>query len=153
MDNYIGTKLIAAQPMTLGAYNKLRGWDLPKDEEANSKGYKVQYSDGYISWSPKNIFDKSYMKVTSNLGLKSNISISKEMVKDFIKETSISTVGNKTAVVTAILKNGFELVEASSCVDATNYNESVGAEMCLNKIQDRVQYLLGFLLQTAMHGI
>ena len=61
---YIGIKLLKAQPMTRGDYNKKRGWTIPKDENPKDEGYIVQYSDGYVSWSPKETFEKSYTEVT-----------------------------------------------------------------------------------------
>lgn len=70
MQQYIGTKLINAKPMTRLAYNQLRGWDLPADENGDDDGYLVEYKDGgkpnhpdyegYISWSPKEQFEKAY---------------------------------------------------------------------------------------------
>lgn len=70
MDMYIGTKLINAVPMNRLDYNVLRGWELPADEDPTDEGYLVEYLDGgaanhpdyagYISWSPKEVFEKSY---------------------------------------------------------------------------------------------
>lgn len=70
MKQYTGTKVINAEPMTLGEYNNFRGWNLPDNEDALSPGYLVEYTDGgkpnvegyhgYVSWSPKDVFDKSY---------------------------------------------------------------------------------------------
>ncbi len=67
---YIGTKTIDAIPMTRLAYNLLRGWTLPADENGEDAGYLVEYLDGgqanvkgftgYISWSPAEVFEKSY---------------------------------------------------------------------------------------------
>ena len=153
MDYYIGTKLIKAEPMNLGDYNKFKGWTIPTNENPEKKGYKVKYSDDYISWSPKEVFEKAYMKVDPNGNLKSDISISQQMVDDFIKETHVDTIGEKTTLVRVTLRNGFELVEASSCVDKTNYDEKIGAEICMKKIKDKIWFLLGFLLQTAKNGI
>lgn len=53
----------------------------------------------------------------------------------------------------AVLANGFELVESSSCVSEENYDKELGAEICMKKIRDKVWFLLGFLLQTAVNGI
>ena len=50
MNKYIGVKEINAKPMTLGEYNKLRGWP-----------NHLCYSN-YISWSPKNIFERAYRR-------------------------------------------------------------------------------------------
>lgn len=32
MKQYAGTKLIKAEPMTRGKYNKYRGWEIPKTD-------------------------------------------------------------------------------------------------------------------------
>lgn len=67
---YVGTKVVHAYPMTRGAYNDLRDWAVPEDEEATDEGYLVEYADsqtpnvegyaGYVSWSPKDVFERSY---------------------------------------------------------------------------------------------
>jgi hypothetical protein len=67
---YIGTKMIRAQPMTHAAYNEFRGWTLPENETDKGDGYLVEYLDGgkpnvsthagYVSWSPKDVFDAAY---------------------------------------------------------------------------------------------
>lgn len=90
----------------------------------------------------------------SGTGLRvSKPSISQEMVDNFILETWTQTAGEKTTIVRAMLRNGFELVEASSCVSPENYDEKLGREICMKKIKDRVWMLLGFLLQTAVNGV
>lgn len=75
MKKYIGTKQLKATPMTLGAYNEYRGWKQPENEDPNAEGYLVEYQDGgkpnderhegYISWSPKDVFERAY-KVAEN---------------------------------------------------------------------------------------
>ena len=75
------------------------------------------------------------------------------MVDDFIKETHASTLGDRTTLVRCVLVNGFEIIETSACVDPLNYNEYMGAEICMKKIKDKIWYLLGFLLHTAWRGI
>lgn len=64
-----------------------------------------------------------------------------------------ATVGYKTTMVRCVLRNGFEIIETSACVDAQNYDQKLGEEICMKKIKDKIWYLLGFLLQTAWHGI
>lgn len=63
MVNYIGIKKIKAEPMTRGDYNKFRGWNIPENENPNDNGYIVKYSDGYISWSPKSVFEEAYDEI------------------------------------------------------------------------------------------
>jgi len=143
MDKYIGVKLIEAEE----ADRSVCGADKP------DPGYRVRYPDGYESWSPKDVFEKAYLKVNPNPALRTGCSISKEMVQGFIKEVHTSTLGEKTTVVRVVLANGFEIVESSACVDPVIYSESLGRDICLGKIIDKVWFLLGFLLQTGVGGV
>lgn len=62
---FIGTKVLQAEPMTLGAYNLLRGWNIPADENPHREGYHVIYEDGYQSWSPEEAFESAYRGTTN----------------------------------------------------------------------------------------
>jgi len=72
MVQYIGTKIINALPMSRLDYNLFMGWSLPDDEDGSDEGYLVEYLDGgtpntkayrgYVSWSPKEQFNKAYNK-------------------------------------------------------------------------------------------
>lgn len=153
MQTYIGTKLVEAEP-AWRLNSKLYTWDaLPDSADHAEAGYRVRYPDGYESWSPKEVFEKAYLPLEHNQELKTDEpSISARMVEDFIRETWTETLGEKTTVVRVALRNGFEIVESSSCVSPENYDEAMGREICLEKIRDKVWMLLGFLLQTAVHG-
>lgn len=153
MNYYMGFKLIKAEPMTRGDYNEYRGWTIPADENPLDEGYIVRYSDDYVSWSPKDVFEKSYMEVQENPNLESKVSVGPKMVDDFIKEVHVSTLGEKTTLVRCVLVNGFEMIEASACVDPKNYSQEIGKEVCMKKIKDKIWSYLGFLLQTAYKGI
>jgi hypothetical protein len=157
---YIGTKMIQAEPMTREEFSEAKksalnqpgtlGHPLDPMEE----GYMVAYSDGYLSWSPKDVFDKSYLEVTVNPELKTKApSISQQMVDDFIDDVKVITLDGKTTVVRVLLKNGFTCVEASSCVSPENYDEAMGAKICMDRIKNQIWKLLGFLLQTAVGGV
>jgi len=78
--------------------------------------------------------------------------ITEPMVRDFIIRYHRQTVG-KTTIVTATLRNGFEITESSSCVDPANYDEALGQHVAMERIKEQVWHLLGFLLQTARTGI
>ena len=68
--NYIGTKKVVGTPMTRLDYNQLKGWELPVDENGADEGYLVEELDssslnhadflGYISWSPKDVFERNH---------------------------------------------------------------------------------------------
>ena len=74
MKKFIGVKIVLGKPMTLGEYNKYRGWVIPPNENPKMPGYLVEYPpdpsseknhtdhEGYISWSPKGAFDKAYRR-------------------------------------------------------------------------------------------
>lgn len=63
MEQYLGVKLIKGRPLKFSDYCIERslvkpdnGW-LPDRE-----GYYVEYPDGYISWSPKEVFEEAYRR-------------------------------------------------------------------------------------------
>lgn len=51
MTRYIGTKIIQAEPQVK---------NYGPTETHGQEGYKVVYSDGYTSWSPKEAFEEAY---------------------------------------------------------------------------------------------
>lgn len=53
MKHYIGTKIIQAEPK----------------ESGGEQGYRVVYSDGYESWSPKDVFEAAYVEMRDVSGL------------------------------------------------------------------------------------
>lgn len=73
---YEGTKRVHARPMNRGEYNAYRGWEVPADENPADDGYLVEYLDGgksnhpnhagYISWSPKDVFERSYKELPAS---------------------------------------------------------------------------------------
>ena len=68
--SYIGTKQVTAKPMNRLSYNNFKGWDLPADEDGSDEGYIVQYTGGYVSWSPEAQFHSAYRLTTGlNFGL------------------------------------------------------------------------------------
>lgn len=76
LEEFIGTKIICAKPMSRLDYNIFRGWELPTNENGSDEGYLVEYIDGgepntkeyrgYVSWSPKVQFENAY-KQSGNL--------------------------------------------------------------------------------------
>lgn len=155
MKTYIGTKIIEASPAIRKGGKVYDANELiPRSMEPVEEGYKVRYQDGYESFSPKDVFERFYLELTVNSELRTKKpSISQKMVDDFIVAKEVSTLGDKVTVVRATLRNGFELVESSACVSPENYDEKLGAEICMEKIKDKVWFLLGFLLQTGVNGL
>ena len=56
MKNYIGVKIVKAEP----------------EVKEGRSGYKVVYQDGYVSWSPKEVFEKAYRELDCEEFINSN---------------------------------------------------------------------------------
>lgn len=74
--NYIGTKLVEAEPARRYLMPEGTAIIVPYSREltameakrlqratAGEDGYKVRYADGYVSWSPKNVFEEAYRPI------------------------------------------------------------------------------------------
>jgi len=59
-EKYIGVKIIDAIEMSLVDAEAYLKRDLGVKEGTASEGYLVEYETGYESWSPKDIFEKTY---------------------------------------------------------------------------------------------
>ena len=147
MKNYVGIKHLKAKKMSRGEYTQYKDLGITVNENSADDGYLVKYSDNYESWSPKDVFEKAYMEVSENN------TITQKNVDEFIKNTEISTLSNKTTLVKITLVNGFEIIETSSCVDEKNYDEKIGSEICINRAKNKIWEYLGFVLQTGINGI
>jgi len=152
MDKFIGVKLVEAKPLSLGDYNLLKGWTIPENEDPETPGYLVRYGDGYVSWCPKAVFEKSNLPIQGTAN-----KIHPGDVETMISHCGVTSLGGedgmaKVTVVVCTLANGFTITESSSCVDPANYDEQVGYDICMDKIKDKVWFLLGFLLQSAVYG-
>ena len=72
---YVNTAKVLAHPMTRLVYNKLRGWELPEDENGADEGFLLEHLnsvttnhpdfDHYINWVPKEEFEANYAPVNN----------------------------------------------------------------------------------------
>ena len=79
MKKYVGTKKLKAIPMNKEEYCQYRQWEVSLNENPKEEGYLVEYLDGgkpnderhlgYISWSPKDVFEKTYKLIEKNNGV------------------------------------------------------------------------------------
>lgn len=68
LKSYIGTKVIIARPMSDSEFQitiKGKSAEEVKNQESQGDGYEVTYEDGYISWSPKGVFERCYREITN----------------------------------------------------------------------------------------
>lgn len=59
-------------------------------------------------------------------------------------------LGTKTTIVLLTLKNGFEVVGKSGCVNPANYNHEIGVKIARERAIDQLWFLEGYTLQNEM---
>lgn len=110
--------------------------------------------DGTTIDMKKEAFDKIALEIPPGIdGTLDTSKISLDMVNGFISGFASDKLGEKTAVVVATCRNGFEIVDTASPVDAKNYNHDLGVDLAKKRIVDKAFAFLGFLLQTARNGV
>lgn len=74
--------------------------------------------------------------------------VTKKQIDNILQnsEIKIETVYDKVTVVNCKLPNGFVITEASGAVDPTNYDEKIGAEICMERITNKLWELEGYAL-------
>ena len=144
---FMAVKMVGAGPLTRGAYDQWKGQDTPVPYKPDDDGYLVQYYGGYISWCPKQEFERF------NMPLSEYGSITSSDIEFMLGQVTVETREPKTTLVEVNMLTSFIDGETSHCVRTSDYNESIGAENALSKIRDRLWGHLGFMLQWAMNGL
>lgn len=83
-----------------------------------------------------------------------NNKVTIEDVQANMQDVLVRTVvefGKPCTYVTVRMLNGFTVRESTTCVDPSNYDEKIGAKICLEKIQDKIWMLLGYELQSKLN--
>ena len=121
--------------------------------ETNKYGVLFDYGKNCI-FVDIDTFKENFEKVVEKKPVEKKInSVTAEHVQYIMDnaEYEIFTTFDKCTVVSCKLPNGFVIVESSACVDAENYDEELGAEICFGKIVDKVWEMEGYKLQNEMH--
>lgn len=143
--NYIGIKLLEAEPMTKNEYNKNRDRNVPGDDQ---EGYLVKYSSDYQSWSPKDVFEAAYLPLGED-----NTRIMPEVIDSIIAEVTVGRVDPKTCLIHSVAVTGFSQYATAACVAPENYDEKIGVEIGMKEIKDKLWFAMGFVLQWAKYGL
>ncbi len=80
-------------------------------------------------------------------------SVTEADVEAAIENESYGTLGIKTTYCVLTLKNGFEIVGTSACVDAANYSLEIGREYAKKKAVEKVWEHLASILQQQLHVV
>lgn len=148
MSKFIGVKMIEAVEMTAGEA-RAKSYRVNQDCIDEICGYEVTYESGYKSWSPANVFEKAYYKLTDVDGN----TITDRDVKFFIKKIDNVKIGTKTTNTTLTCLTGFEVHGQASCVNPNDFDINVGANYAQIKAEDKIWEGLGFVLQWAKYGL
>lgn len=144
----IGIKMVELQPMR-ASMALSTGYKIG-NAHPDDMGYEVTYPDGYKSWTPKDVADNAYFPLSEN---NDGTKVLKEDVENFITDVEVMTVGEKTTVVNAHTRSGFDTVRHSSCVDPKNYSEELGKQYAMEEVVNSLWSHLGFVLQWAKYGL
>lgn len=128
---------------------KVEAWPQEKD----GAGYAVKYEDGYVSWSPKEVFEKAYFPIGDDA---SNELVTDEMVDHFVLSHRFETVVDETfkpkmTVCLLTLRNGVVLGHSTPCTGPEKTQDD--AETCLRLAKERVRQLLSFVLKWSKNGL
>lgn len=149
MKDYLGVKMIKAQPMTRGEWAVKKSEVNPEDRVDETPGYLVQYPDGYQSWSPAEAFESAYLELNDSTKITAG-----DLIRFLgIDPYAVDQLDEKTTLLRMVTRTGFVDYETSSCVDPINYNEEIGASICVDRLNTRLWDRLGFVLQWAKHGL
>lgn len=80
--------------------------------------------------------------------------VTQEHISDMLNrsEVEVRTVFGKCTIVSVKLPNGFVITESSACVDPANYNEKLGASICMDRIESKLWELEGYRLQCELYN-
>ena len=151
MSKFIGVKMVEAVPMTAVEANK-NHYRVGKDGNIitpQAGDYEVTYEDGYKSWCPKDVFERSYYQIQDNNGE----GLYRNDVEGFIDTVESIKIGTKTTNTTITCLTGYEVNAQSSCVKPENYNIEIGEQIAKPKAVDTIWSHLGFVLQWARNGL
>lgn len=147
----IEIKMVDYQPMTKGEA-KEQGYFKSNDDQdlvSKEKGYVITHPDGYMSWSPKDVFDKAYFSLFDENG----DSITLADIEDLIIDKYSVKVGTKNTNTTLVCKTGFEIHGQSGCVKKEDFDIIIGEKRAEPRAIDQLYFAMGFVLQWAKYGL
>ena len=80
----------------------------------------------------------------------SNIRLTQEDIEATIVSEEYTKMGKKTTVCLLTLRNGFEIIGTSGCVDPANFNEAIGRKFAKEQAVEKIWQLEGYRLQCSL---
>lgn len=94
-------------------------------------------------------FNEHFKKIEDMAAKVEIPTITEEYIAEIMENSEFEThtVFDKCTIVSCRLPNGFVITESSACVSPENYDEDLGAEICFDKIADKIWELEAYRLQ------
>ena len=75
--------------------------------------------------------------------------VTQEEIENIYKNSELypRVLFGKCYMLACKLPNGFIIVESSACVDVANFDIKIGAEICIERIKNKIWELEGYKLQ------
>jgi len=148
-ETFIGTKVVNAKPYTRGDYNEFRGWKTPDEENPNDEGYLIEYRDiiqnhipgfeGYVSWSPKEVFERAYRLVGQSEAQPSGKAVE--------AKASFEPLGVPEHIA-RVMKERHDLANKLQALEAM-FNKgaySLFSKVDQNDLQEQASFMRGYLM-------
>lgn len=103
-------------------------------------------SNGYMDI---NTFNRHFEKIEKTITKVEIPEITREYISEIMENSEFETFTtfDKCTIVSCRLPNGFVITESSSCVNPEDYNEELGADICFDKIAEKIWDLEAYRLQ------
>ena len=79
--------------------------------------------------------------------------VAKRQIDELLEksEIKVETVYDKVTIVNCKLPNGFVITESSGAVCKENYDEKIGTEICMSRIENKLWELEGYVLAKQLY--
>jgi hypothetical protein len=83
----------------------------------------------------------------------SNVKVTQDQIINILSDSDVQVfkMHDKCTVIVCKLPNGFIITESSACVDPANFDEVVGFEICMQRIENKIWELEGYALQKKVY--
>lgn len=108
------------------------------------------FGDGFVHMGVMNTVEcENHFKKVKEKEEEEILEITEEYIADIMEnsEFEVFTSFDKCTIVSCRLPNGFVITESSACVDPEDYDEDLGADICIGKIASKVWELEAYRLQ------
>lgn len=129
-----------------GAYND----DLTLKHNPNIKIVAFVYGNNYGDIEKDLVTDEILTESTITDNRNKSTMITDDKISEVIEKVEYQRIGRKTTICCLTLKNGFEVIGTSACVDPENFNEELGKKYAYEVAKNDVKEFEGYRLQSEL---